>query len=77
MWHNLLTKSFTQASLNKIESTSFIFKNGGNMVICYVGDILMFSKHQTEMNNVKQKLEKDSILRDLRELTHFLAMEIN
>lgn len=68
---------FKKSYLNEVESAPCAFTSDEIMVICYIDDISMFSKHKSEMNTVKQKLGKDFTLRDLRERTHLLGTEIN
>lgn len=75
--HELVKHRCQKNGLKELPSALCVFTDHGIIVVCYVDDVLMFAKHQRDMNRVKQNLEKDFVFRDLGEPTNFQGMEID
>lgn len=60
----------------RVESTSRIFLEGGIAVVCYVDDILIYSRQEDEIDQFRASLETHFMLKMLLHPEEFLGIEI-
>lgn len=77
IWHDLNTKDFKKEGLEELESAPYVYTRENMIIGCHLHDILMFADHQSDINKLKQLLERKFISRDLQKPIRFPGMEIN
>ena len=79
-WNHKLDKKLKDQGFEHLQSDPCVYirkTNGIEIITIWVDDLLLFTKHKNQMNNLKQELGKLFEIADLGEPNKLIGIEID
>lgn len=74
IWYEVTANKLEKGDLNDVKSSPCIFRNEKAIVVCYVDDLLVFTKDMVYFEYQKSQLKKELNTKDFGEPKQFLGM---
>lgn len=65
IWFELIRDTFGAAGVKEMRSAPCLLQGNGIIALCYVHDLFVFGKTKQKIDQLKIKLQKDLIMKDL------------
>lgn len=75
IWYALLSKELRAIGMNSLASAPCVFVGDGDMILCYVDDLLVMAEDEIKLSSLKQKLAEKLPANDMGLSTDFLGID--
>lgn len=76
-WFELIRERFGAAGMKEMHSAPCIFQGNSIIAVCFVDHLLVFGKKKQKIDQLKTRLEKDLMMKDLERQRSFLGVEMS